>query len=374
MSKLEKNLKEWVCLGFIDSEQAKRIEQHSSLKVQKSWILSNLLLLGIMIIGMGIISLIAANWDTIPSSFKLILDFTSLIAVAIGISKSQERKQWICFEALLLFFLILCFASIALIVQIYHMKWEFYQILNLGAAITFGVTLLARRFFIPFIWGAGFLGGLILTLVNSPTLQFIFHENYSAVLMLIPLLCAGLIALSEYLLRKDEFTRAFQYWMFLGGLVALFSSEMQSYSAISSHYLIAYVPGYCLAILISIFIGQLREYSTLQKRLLFLILGVFLISCHLSLFQIASFIPFLFTIAVLFLISLFLASLQKRRLFEICLILIGSRVVIFYFEIFKNLAFTGLGLIILGCLLIGSVFFWNKYRIRFAARAEGWFK
>ena len=68
MSKLEKALKEWVLLGFIGQDQAKLIREHEFAKPEGSWILSGLLILGASIIGIGVISLVAANWNEIPDS------------------------------------------------------------------------------------------------------------------------------------------------------------------------------------------------------------------------------------------------------------------------------------------------------------------
>ena len=111
MSKLESGLKEWVSLGLIGVDQAQQIRQHEAAKPESSWILSGLLLLGAIIVGIGVISLIAANWDQIPDALKLTGDFVLLIALAFGIVHSWDAKKLIQFEVLLVTFLVFCLAS-----------------------------------------------------------------------------------------------------------------------------------------------------------------------------------------------------------------------------------------------------------------------
>jgi uncharacterized membrane protein len=156
MSKFEKKLNEWVSLGFINNDQALKIQSYENSKPEGAWILSGLLILGVIIIGIGIISLIAANWITIPDAVKLGVDFGLLITLAFATVKSWEPKDSskhpLRFESFLLLFLIHCLASIGLISQIYHTGGKLYQALMLWSIITFLATLCARQIFVPFLW------------------------------------------------------------------------------------------------------------------------------------------------------------------------------------------------------------------------------
>ena len=87
-SKLEKSLKEWVTLGFIDSEKASRIQEHESAKPAGHWIVYGLLVLGAVTIAIGVISLIAANWNKIPGTLRLAGNFLSLSALAFAAVRS----------------------------------------------------------------------------------------------------------------------------------------------------------------------------------------------------------------------------------------------------------------------------------------------
>lgn len=376
MSKLEKDLKEWVALGLISSDQEARIREHEAAKPEGSWILSGLLILGAVIIGIGVISLIAANWNEIPNGAKLAGDFILLIALAFAALRSWESKKPIQFEVLLLSFLILCLASIGLIAQIYHTDGKLYQALMLWSLITSGAMLAARQLFVPFMWTGAFLTGAAFAASSSVTLQPIFRENYQAIFMALPLLAAGLAIVSRSLAGETGTTRAFRSWTLIGGLIALVVAELHESSRNLSYTgLTAYAPGYLLAAFTAFSIWQSAEYRNIQKMLLLTLLGVFLIPFHLPLLEVKlSVVYAAFTIVILGLMAVFLASLKERRLFQWLLLALGARFLVLYFEALGGLATTGAGLIVSGGVVIAMTILWNKYRTALAVWAEGWMR
>jgi uncharacterized membrane protein len=374
MSKLDRNLNEWTGLGLITKDQAEKIRFHESSKPEASWILSGLLILGVIIVGIGVISLIAANWNEIPDPVKLGGDFLLLAALAFATLHSWEAKKAIQFEVLLLFFLILCLASIGLISQIYHTGGKLYEALMLWSLITFAAALAARQMFVPFIWAGAFLTGIVFTALDSVALQSIFQKNYQAVFMAVPLLCAGFTIVSKGLAGEIGSTRAFRSWTLIGGLVALMVAELHELSRgkVNSG-LTEYIPGYFLAAFAAYGIWRSLEYRNVQKTLLLVTLGLFLIPFHLPLLEVKTSIAYAtFTIAVLGLMAIFLASLKERRLFQWFLFFLGMRFLVLYFQALGGLATTGVGLIISGGLVIAMAVLWNKYRTALAVWAERW--
>ncbi len=374
MSKLEKGLKEWVALGLISSDQAARIRHHEAAKPEASWVLSGLLLLGAGIVGIGIISLIAANWNEIPDPVKLGGDFLLLTALAVATFRSWEAKKAIQFEALLLSFLILCLASIGLISQIYHTGGKLYQALLLWSLITFGAAIAARRTAVPFLWAGAFLTGLVFTALDSVALQPIFQRDYHAVFMAVPLLCAGLTVLSKGLAEESGPTRAFRSWTLIAGLLALVVAEFPELSRYKvGEGQTALVPGYVLGTVAAFGIWRSFGYRNIQKKLLLLTLGLFFIPFHLPRVGIEAPLTYaVLTIAVLSLVAIFLASLKERRLFQLFLSFLSLRFLVLYFQAFGGLATTGVGLIISGCLVIALAVLWNRYRTELAVWAERW--
>ena len=169
-------------------------------------------------------------------------------------------------------------------------------------------------------------------------------------------------------------TRAFRYWTLIGGLVALAAAEFHFIGKDRSYSdLTPYLPGYVLAAFAVFGIWKSLEYRKVQKIVLILTLGSFIVSFHLPLFYVKSAVVYaVFTIITLSFFSLFLASLQERRMFQWFLSILGLRFLILYFQALGGLATTGVGLIVSGGVVIGMAMFWNKYRTALALWAESW--
>lgn len=71
--KLEKKLEEWQQAGFIDAATAERILTHER-GVARPVVLYAIGGLGAVTIGIGVISVVAANWDGIGYRTKLAVD------------------------------------------------------------------------------------------------------------------------------------------------------------------------------------------------------------------------------------------------------------------------------------------------------------
>ncbi len=379
MSKIEKKLNEWVSLGFINNDQALQIQSYENSKPEGSWILSGLLILGVIIIGIGIISLIAANWSTIPDTVKLGVDFALLITLAFATVKSWEPQNSsehpLRFESCLLLFLIHCLASIGLISQIYHTGGKLYQALMLWSIITFFATLYARQIFVPFLWTAAFLFSFVFTCMESYTLSNFMQKNYKSIYVMTPLICTTLTLLSKKIVGELGPTRAFRYWSVIAGLISVMVSETlttKNHGALNE-WLNAYVGTYALSAIVAAGIWKNKDYKQLQKIILLTLLGIFLIPSHLSLLNVTTPIVYaVFTILILGLLSVFLASQQERRFFQIILIFIGIRFIVLYFQALGGLATTGFGLIFSGILILGMALLWNKHRVTLANWIETW--
>lgn len=370
MTKFDQRLKEWVLLGLITQAQANQIGAHESTKPENRWILSGLLTLGVVIIGIGVISLIAANWDKIPDSIKLCSDFIVLTGLAFLVLRDWSSEKNIRFEALLLFFLIFCLASIGLIAQIYHVEGRFYQALMLWSGITVGAALLARRQFIPLMWCAGFLTGITFTAAYSPWFLPTFKGNFQAIIITLFFLCANLALLSKRILTDTKMLQALWLFTLISGILAL--GMMETEVGLGKNGMFAYLPAYILACSTVLGIAFSAEYRNSQKTLLGSTIIFFLLIPFLPPpGEVSSDVIHAFlTILVLSLMAVFFASLKARRLFQECLFLIALRFLILYFQALGGLATTGLGLVLSGMLIIAIVMAWNKYREKLALWLE----
>jgi uncharacterized membrane protein len=370
MSKLEKQLSEWIRSGLIGKDQADRIRTHEATRPESSWVLSGLLLLGAVIVATGTVSLIAANWFTIPDAVKLVADLLLLLGLGYGAFRSQASNRPLHFEAFLLAFILMCLASIGLISQIFHTGGKLHQAILLWSLITFAAASSARTLLIPFLWTGAFLSGIATAAIESIALQPVFHRSFPAVFMAIPLLCAALTIISKNFGGESASTRAFRVWTILSGLTALSVAEVH---ALHRDITSAYFPAYALWAFALWGVWQASGYTRIQKGLVSGVLLVYFSSFHLPFLHTS--LPVIYalhTIIELGLMAVFLASLKERALFQTFLTLLGLRFLILYFQAFGGLARTGFGLILSGMFVIGLGVLWNRYRKPIAEWAESW--
>jgi len=152
MINLNKKLDLWEENELISAEQVDAILAFESQDKREpsNWWLYSLLTLGVAIMGLGVISLIAANWALIPNTVKIASAFLLLTTTAAGLVWLQNRPASPWFDAVLAAFLIICLATIGLIAQIYHVQGQWYQALFLWAVITFPAATFARHLFVGF--------------------------------------------------------------------------------------------------------------------------------------------------------------------------------------------------------------------------------
>jgi len=121
----KKQIEEWVSAGTISQDQAKimlaEINEKGSER-QKGNIVNILATIGSVLIGVGIISMIAANWEFIPSMIKVLILLLSTFATFLtGYYFSYIKKNLPKVGNALIFLSTLIFgASIFLIAQIYN--------------------------------------------------------------------------------------------------------------------------------------------------------------------------------------------------------------------------------------------------------------
>ena len=104
MSRTKKMLDIWTSRQLITQEQAQKIIEYEKAQSRRPWILYGFLTLGVVIIAIGVISLIAANWDLLSGDFKLFVNFLLLISLAIGTYFVWKKNKPILFEVCLVFF------------------------------------------------------------------------------------------------------------------------------------------------------------------------------------------------------------------------------------------------------------------------------
>ena len=104
----------------IDQQTAERIREYYESKALNFEATPIISAVAACLVGMGIISIIAYNWDALPTSIRVLLSFVPLIASSLlcfyVLKKKSEKRPWTESAAILQ---ALCFsASYAMINQI----------------------------------------------------------------------------------------------------------------------------------------------------------------------------------------------------------------------------------------------------------------
>ena len=361
MGRREHDLQRWVEQQLLTPAQAEQILTFEATRPSGNWIVISFLLLGGLIIGLGAISLVAANWQQIPDWVKLGSDFTLLLVLVMALQHPAIADQLGRYELLLLLYLLLCLASIGLIGQIYHTSGTLYHALLFWSLITAPAALTARYLATPLLWAIAFSYALAVTMAEQPD----YRHNDLAIIMLLPLLLLQLAQLASWLRKPTAApARALRIWGVICGTIALMLLEADQYLGFDEDRA-GYTPNYLLALLLAVGIIATDHYRRLQKGLLLAVLLLYLIVFELPLHTDDS--PLLYAscnILILTLLALFFASEQRQRLFQWLLLLIAIRFFLLYLQAIGSLALTGIGLVLSGLLIIGVVLLWQRHRHR----------
>ena len=158
--KIKKYLSRWVNEGLISADQEQKIlefEENTTRENKSKWVLYGFLILGAAVVGIGIISLVAANWHRIPGIFKLFNMLIILCGVAFLILRFDKKGKDILFDAISALFMFLCLSAIGLISQVFHTGGQLYQALLMWVIIIFPLSLFGKKDFLPALWVGGFI-------------------------------------------------------------------------------------------------------------------------------------------------------------------------------------------------------------------------
>ena len=180
----------WYSEGVIGSETAQQLKVRYVLLQQDQRPLGLIILgsLGALLTGMGVISLLAANWGDIPRDFRAVISFLPLV-ICYGIAlygyKKMDSSLAFC-EPLGIFWGLSIGAGIALISQTYHLPGDMssfvltwmllmvpviYLTRSLGCVVGYYIGLLCWATMVQFDMGVSLafwpISALILPLVIS---------------------------------------------------------------------------------------------------------------------------------------------------------------------------------------------------------------
>lgn len=171
---LIKGLGRWQAAGLIDAETAEAIRGHEQ-AIHRPFLANAAYLLGGFAMLLGIVALVAANWDAIPASFKLSAHFAVNLAVGAALFVAAARGRAMASEVLTLISFGLVLTLIALIGQVYQLQSPLWAGLCLWMLLASPLVLLfARSRFVLCIW----LAALTVTLATTSEPLFDSFERF----------------------------------------------------------------------------------------------------------------------------------------------------------------------------------------------------
>jgi len=390
---LEKKTGAWVEQGIIQPEQAEQILEFERDAGKSRWTrigLYGFLLLGGCVMAVGVISLIAANWEVIPAAVKLAVDFLMLAALGGGIYWAGIRGREIAFDLLCTIFILWCLATIGLISQVFHTGGQIHQALAFWLVITFPLASMGKKMFLPALWTAG---TLLLFNVWAFTEEswwaknflmdgsYIDSDNIFPLFMIVAAWTIGLASALSHVGALQRFARNLMFWGVAAIVAALVAGDVfwQAKEEVDGF---ALYPAYLLLPLTLFAVAARPDMGRLEKFLLSVLLGLSLLAFIPStifaytfqrgpvysndvLFQLTG---ACFSITGGLLLALYFIVRRNAPLFHTMIIVIALRFLIIYFQVFEDLATTGAGLVAFGVVIMGLAAAWYRHR----KTLEGW--
>lgn len=367
MPKITQQLQEWTQEGLISPDQATAIIAFEKSRSKTNWLLYSFMSLGAGVLGIGILTLIAANWDHIPKTIKLASDLLLMLGIAYGVWKQQNQGHSQVWELLLTLFALGCLATIGLIGQLYHASAGLDHALLLWALIVLPIITLTHRTLLPLTWVSILLAVLSYRLSVTPMLPLTEEVRILTIGYSLPLICALVAILLRQWPASELFAQAFRFHAWLtamGVIIATDGSSMLNKPPWHWHTTTTWV-GIAVACLVLAGMTWRRQPSVSSRILLGLMIILYtttpplVIGLHLS-----HWFSALFTMALFAVAATWLVREGSLRLANGLVFLLGMRFLVLFFTAFGGLIDAGIGMILSGIVILGFVWLWSRVQKR----------
>jgi uncharacterized membrane protein len=370
---VDRKLARWEAAGLIDSATGARIrafEKSSRAPIA----LYALGVLGAGTVALGIISLVAANWDAIPGTMKLAGDLLIGLVLATVTYVAVRRGVGWPGEVLIMLFYGFTLASIALVGQVYQLTTPTYQGLLVWSAATLPLVLLGRSYALAALVAAGI--ALTHTVTIWPLIEILEPggDLSAAILFASPLLYVVLARVPWLVRNRPELSRTVTALAWVAVLIGGVALQLVWYSKIDPDHTLGWSLGATAVIAAAVALALPRLYPGMDarpRRTLAAILAFAWLTLALGSAIPRASIPVVGAILQVVWLGLFAwASIQLGlvRAFNTLTALIAVRVLVIYFEVFGSLLSTGVGLITGGVLTLLVGWLWQRKTAALAAR------
>ena len=365
---LNKKLSEWASLALITQEQKEKLQAYEN-KRQKNAALKAMLFLAGFCLGLGIISIIAYNWQRISDTVKLTSYFVLLFAiVGMNIWALHKRKE-LLFNTILFINALWCMAGIGLIAQIYHLSSPNLEALLFWCLITLPLLPLASYKWLPFIWFPTLILSSFNVLMSKPEFADFIDQitaSYPRILE-----TSGFLALAAILIltenRLKPINAAIRWWTY--AFVALYvaltdigGDYIYTSSAANNIYTFVFWAIIAFTAFIVCFFNNQKGHKY-WSIILSLFMGFMFIGSILPENQTLREIwSAAFSLSMLCVLANYALKTNQNRLYKFLIAVIALRFFMIYAQVFGSMLTTGTGLIITSILLFAIAYAWNKHQ------------
>lgn len=365
-----KKLKEWMDAGIINQNIADSIQQYETTK-KKGRFGNGLVNLSIFAILVGVLSIIASNWQDIPGMVKIVVHVGINIIVGSFAVFADRRGKDIWREGATLALFGLTFTLIVLIGQVYQMTGSLPNAMILWVvATTAFVWQMAKTHAVNAIW----------VLVTSAALMsylFQYLEKSSDIVQFY-----GTLGMSVYLplifvwlgtsnilnaikpVLKDILVRLGSVWLLVGASAGL-AFWGYGFNKYFNDCFVIMAVGLSGMVAHAMYHNFYKDNETLKIGALFVAIS-FCLMCF------SGFIPggpvpvlsALLFIGYWVFIGWIGQKLDIQRLVSISIFIIAIRIFAVYIELFGTLLTTGFGLIASGLIMLGLIYAARKMNVR----------
>ena len=374
----ERKLSAWVAAGLIDEASAARIRDYESAH-SRPLALWSLIGIGARAIGLGLISVVAANWDDIPGLVRLSVHMLLMVALAAYMAfklPSQTNEYFNDAQIFVLGALGLTF--LGHLGQVYQTSSPLWQPLALWMLLFTPLMLgLGRGWPVALMWMVGLIGttmahiGFSLDLAPRNTLSI----PYQALIISPPIIAAvGATYMRELSVRPDFWRRL----VILSLTIITFGISIATIARTSgfSHFAQANQGAASVALMQALLLmtGAFAVYL-IRRHASGIMTAQLLALSGLILIAVAVMGDSDIGAAILFILlwtgiaaSALMAGL--RWLFQVAVAVIALRLIILSFELAGDLLGSGIGLILVGLFTLGVA--WTALTIsrRFAPHGK----
>jgi len=330
---------------------------------------------GGLAVAVGIISVIAANWDDIPEKLKLAACGALLLGSLGGAWRTSRLENLWPRDLFLLFHCGMVPATIGLIAQIYHLSGHPWRAVGLCAVFALPAAIVAKQGLLTDV----FIGFLTLALGFFLSEYHWFDNLFQGDLRVVFVYAAfGLVLLlSVSAIRGAHFgaSAAAKRWGI--GLLAATAVAASGYWATASSRWLGQQPYPVLRWPMGIFLASAAALSAqlwwtrppaLRARLAaiavltLLLCGALVGRADETNLLLRQFVGFGLFAALCIAVAIAAAGSGSKLGTNLATLTLAGRVFVFYLELAKNLMTTGIGLIVTGLVCLAVAYAWWRFR------------